>query len=59
MGLQVGSLPSRMEVLHAGKKGRILILDHFYIILNLEVGRKSVSLPIFIGLWARRRIWQD
>jgi hypothetical protein len=42
-----------------GKRGRILFLGNFYIILNLEVGRKSVSLPNSNGLWARERIWAD
>jgi hypothetical protein len=36
--------------------GRILILDGFYIILNLEVGRKLASLPFSNGFQARGRI---
>jgi hypothetical protein len=44
--VQVESLPGGMEVLRAGKKrGEILSAVIFYIILNLEVGRKSESLP--------------
>jgi hypothetical protein len=41
------------------KKGKDLLLGRFYVILNLEVGRKSVSLPIFNGLRAREKMWVD
>jgi hypothetical protein len=29
-----------------GKKRKNFILGHFYVILNLKVGRKSMSLPV-------------
>jgi hypothetical protein len=32
------------------KKGRILILGGFYIILSLEVGRRPAALPVSNGL---------
>jgi hypothetical protein len=38
------------------KKGRILILGGFYIILSLEVGRRPAALPVSNGLRARRNI---
>jgi hypothetical protein len=31
------------------KKGKDFILGHFYTILNLEVGRKSMSFPVSSG----------
>jgi hypothetical protein len=34
-------------------RGQILILGHFCIILNLEVGRRFISLSISCGLWDR------
>jgi hypothetical protein len=39
-----------MEASHAGIKGKDFILSWFSIILNLEVGRKPVSLPVSKGL---------
>jgi hypothetical protein len=39
------------------KKQKDFILGHFYIILNLEVGEKPVSLQVSDGLWARVGIW--
>jgi hypothetical protein len=32
---------------------------HFYVIFNLEVGRKSTWLPVSNGLGARGKIWVD
>jgi hypothetical protein len=51
--LQVESLPGGIEVLCAEKKERIFIVDHFYIVLNLEVGRRPGSFPVSNGLPAR------
>jgi hypothetical protein len=46
------------HLMQGKEKGR-LILGHFYTIVNLEVGRRPVSLPIYNGLLAKRRIWAD
>jgi hypothetical protein len=36
-------------------EGKDFILGCFYVIFNLEVGRKSVSLPVSSGLWVREK----
>jgi hypothetical protein len=49
----VGSLPDGVGALHAeNEKGKIF-LGRIYIILNLEVGRKSMSLQSLMA-WGRR-----
>jgi hypothetical protein len=48
-----------MEVPHAGKRERISILGHFYIIIHLEVGRNPASLAFPMALWGWGRIWAD
>jgi hypothetical protein len=55
-GLQVKSLPGGDTWY---RKGQDFILSHLYIILSLEVGRKSVSLPVSNGLRLRGRSWME
>jgi hypothetical protein len=51
-----------MEAPFTGKKEggeQDFILGHFYIILNLEVGRKFMPIPVSNGLRITGRIWED
>jgi hypothetical protein len=58
-GLLVGYLPAGMEAPYVEKKGQNFILFLFYMILNLEVGRRSKSLPVSNVLRASGRNWGD